>query len=467
MAKHQYSDSSVVVVGGGFAGVACATQLAKRDIGVTMIDRNNYHQFQPLLYQLATAQLTEADIARPLRGILAKHPSADVHQADATAVDAESLTVTADGKTYRGDYVVLAMGSQPNFFNTPGAREHAFPLYKLDHAVRIRTRLVELFEDADRRPDLIRKGALNLVVIGAGATGVETAGALADLAREIVPPGYRNIPMGAVKITLVDLGHAVLGPFSDKAHEYAQKVLQKDGVQIKLGVGAQEITADRVVLSDKSEILSRLVVWAGGIKAPDLAGTSGLPIGRGGRLQTEPDLSVAGHPHVFALGDTANIEGPDGKTLPQLGAVAQQSGQWAAKNILADLDGRDRLPFHYKDKGIMAMIGRGSAVAEMGKRHHELEGTFAFAAWLGVHAMLLSGMRERIDAFVSWGWDYFSRSRTEGLLDAAADSQIDWDDDSAMSAQPTSTTASTAPAAPVDPAAPATASPDPSPPTGG
>ena len=461
MAKHQHPDTSVVVVGGGFAGVACATELAKHGIAVTMIDRNNYHQFQPLLYQLATAQLTEADIARPLRGCLAKHPSADVHQADATAVDVESLAVTADGKTYGGDYLVLAMGSQPNFFNTLGAAEHAFPLYKVDDAIRLRTRLIELFEDADRRPELIARGALDLVIIGAGATGVETAGALADLANETVPPAYRNIPIGAVKVTLVDLGHAVLGPFSDKAHEYAHKTLQKDGVQIRLGVGAKEITADRVVLSDGSEILSRMVVWAGGIKAPDLAGATGLPIGRGGRLQTLPDLSVADHPHIFALGDTANINGPDGKALPQLGSVAQQSGQWAAKNILADLDDRHRTPFHYKDKGIMAMIGRRAAVAEIGEHRHELEGTFAFAAWLGVHAMLLSGMRQRIDAFVSWGWDYFSRSHTGALLDAAADSQIDWgDDDPATSVQPTPIASE----ATVRPADPATASPDPSPP---
>jgi NADH dehydrogenase len=430
MTKQHYPGTSAVVVGGGFAGVACAKDLAERGVQVTLIDRNNYHQFQPLLYQLATAQLSEGDIARPIRGIVGSLPSVNVKQAEATAVDVDALTVTtSEGQTHRGDYLVLAMGSQPNYFGVPGAAEHSFPLYTLDHAVALRTRLLQVFEDADRRPELIARGALNFVIIGAGATGVESAGALADLVNHVGPAAYRDLPVGVVTITLVDLGHAVLGPFSDKAHEYARKVLQKGRVQIRLGLGAKEITDDRVIFNDGSEILTRTAVWAGGIKAPDLAWASGLPAGRGGRLEVKPDLSAHGHPNVFVLGDTANIKGGDGTALPQLGSVAQQSGQWAARNILADLDHTHRTAFRYKDKGIMAMIGRGAAVAEVGEGRHELHGTLAFAAWLGVHAMLLSGIRQRINAFVAWGWDYFSRSRTSALLGQNADRQIDWGDD--------------------------------------
>jgi len=433
MAKHSKRDhpnASAVVVGGGFAGVACAKELAEHGVRVTMLDRNNYHQFQPLLYQLATAQLTDGDIAQPLRGVLGRQQSAVVKQAEVVSVDVDALTVTtADGDTHGGDYLVLAMGSQPNFFGTPGAAEHAFPLYTMKDALALRTRLLEVFEDADRRPELIARGALNVVIIGAGATGVETAGAMADLINHVLPAAYHDLPIGAAKVVLVDLGHAVLAPFSDHAHEYAHKVLQKDGVDIRLGVGAKEVRADRVVLTDGTEILTRIPIWAGGIQAPDLARSSGLPAGRGGRLSAEPDLSTVGHPNLFVLGDTANIAGSDGQILPQLGSVAQQSGRWAAKNILADLDGGHRSAFHYKDKGIMAMIGRGAAVAEVGEHRHELHGTFAFAAWLGVHAALLTDVRQRIDAFVSWGWDYFSRSRTGALLDADAARQIDWDDD--------------------------------------
>ena len=429
MTEKRLADASVVIVGGGFAGIACAKELGKRDVQVTLIDKNNYHQFQPLLYQLASAQLAPGDIARPIRGVLLKYPSCDVKQTEVTSIDPDTLTLTTSaGLTFTGDYLVLAMGSQPNFFNTPGAAEHSIPLYTMDDANRLRTRLLAVLEDADRNPELLAKGALNIVIIGAGATGVETAGALADLSHEL-PLAYHGLPPGAMKLTLLDVGHSVLGPFSDRAHEYAAKVLEKDGVQIRLGIGATEVKADRVVLSDGSEILSRTVVWAGGIKAPEIAATSGLPRGRGGRLQVEPDLTVAGHPHVYALGDTANIAGHDGNTLPQLGSVAQQSGEWAAKNILADLEGKHTTAFHYKDKGIMAMIGRGAAVAEVGEHRHELHGTFAFAAWLGVHAALLSGTRQKIDAFISWGWDYFSKTRTSALLNQSEGTQIDWGDD--------------------------------------
>jgi NADH dehydrogenase len=430
---------SVLVVGGGFAGVACALGLAAEGVRVTMIDRNNYHQFQPLLYQLATAQLSSGDLARPLRGILAKYPSADVKQLRVTSVDPDRPSVTtADGQVHTADYVVLAMGSQPNFFNTPGAAEHALPLYTVDDARAVRTRLLSILESADSHPELVAKGALNIVIVGAGPTGVESAGALSDIVHNLVPAAYRDLPPGAVQITVADLGHSVLGAFSDKAHEYAAKVLQRDGVALKLGVGASEVTADRVRFTDGTEILTRLVIWAGGIKAPDLAGATGLPAGRGGRLSTEPDLTVPGHPKVYALGDTANITGADGEVLPQLGSVAQQSGQWAADNILADMAGRHTKPFHYKDKGIMAMIGRRAAVAEVGPHRHELHGSVAFASWLGVHAMLLSGSRQRVDAFISWGWDYFAKSRQGALVDEDAVSQIDWgdEDDEALSSGP-------------------------------
>jgi NADH dehydrogenase len=437
---------SVVVVGGGFAGVSCAVDLAKKGVRVTLIDKNNYHQFQPLLYQLATAQISRGDLAQPLRGILRKHPSADVKQARVVAVDPEASTVTTeDGHVYRGDYLVLAMGSQPNFFNTPGAAEHTFPLYTMDDAVALRTRMISLLEAADDDPSLLAKGALNFVIIGAGPTGVETAGALAELIHAALPVAYRDLPPGAVSITLADLGHSVLGAFSDKAHDYAAKALQKDGVVLKLGVGATEITADKVVFSDGSEILTKLVVWAGGIKAPDLAGASGLTAGRGGRLTTEPDLTVPGHPHVYALGDTANIAGADGELLPQLGSVAQQSGQWAAANILADIEQGKAKPFHYKDKGIMAMIGRRAAVAEVGPHRHELHGSVAFASWLGVHAMLLSSTRQQVNAFISWGWDYFAKSREGALLDEDEAGQIDWGDDDGE-AEPLSSAAPPTPA---------------------
>ena len=422
--------STVVVVGGGFAGVGCATRLARHDVAVTLLDRNNYHQFQPLLYQVATAELAVVDVARPLRGIFARHPSVRVKRVDVVSVDVDvdgrSVT-TADGDTFGGDYLVLAAGSKPNFFNTPGAQQHAFPLYSVADANRLRNRLFEVFEDADNDATLIDRGALNIVVVGAGPTGVETAGAVADLVNDVMPKRYRDLDLDRVAITIVDLGPAVLGPFSDTASAYATKRLGTLGVNLRLKTGVEEVTTEGVLLSDGTEIASRTVVWAGGITAPDLAATSGLDAGRGGRLTAQPDLTVDGHPRVYAIGDMANMTDDTGQALPQLGSVALQAGRWAARNILADVDGRQREPFRYRDKGIMAMVGRGSAVAEVGKRHHELHGTVAFAAWLGVHAWLMSGVRQRVDAFVSWAWDFLGASRGDAVIETDS-ARIDWGD---------------------------------------
>ncbi len=286
-----------------------------------------------------------------------------------------------------------------------------------------------MFEDVDVHPEHLDRGALNFVIVGAGATGVETAGALADLINEIMPSRYHDLAVNAARVYVLDPAPVVLGPFSKKAHDYASKVLINEGVQLKLGLSAAEIHADKVVLSDGSEIKTRVVVWAGGIQAAALAGGIGLPQVRGGRLSVEPDLTVEGYPGVYAIGDVAAAVAPDGKPFPQLGSVALQAGQWAAKNILADIGGKPRTGFHYHDKGIMAMIGRNKAIAEMGEHHHELHGSIAFAAWLGVHAWLMSGTRQRIDAFMSWGWDYFSGSRGPSVIDEPNAAKIDWGDE--------------------------------------
>jgi NADH dehydrogenase len=423
---------SVVIVGGGFAGVGCAKELSKHHIKVTLLDRNNYHQFQPLLYQVATAELSTTDIARPLRGIVARDHGVDVKRLEVTEVDPASRTVTiADGQTFTGDYLVLAAGSRPNFFHTTGAREHAFPLYTVDDAKRLRTRLLEVFEAADSNPARIAEGALNIVIVGAGPTGVETAGALADLVNDVLPKAYRGFDAHQVRIYLVDHGQVVLAAFSEKAHAYASSVLQHRGVTLKLGTGVSEIAADKVTFSDGTSIRTRLVVWAGGIQAPELTDKMGLPQGRGGRLTVQPDLTVDGFSRVYAVGDLANIPDHDGNDLPQLGSVALQAGRWAAKNIVADENGKTREPFRYHDKGIMAMIGHGAAVAEMGAHHHELHGRVAFAAWLGVHAWLMSSVRQRVDAFIAWAWDFLGSARASATLDDSDAAQIDWGDDSA------------------------------------
>ena len=421
--------SHVVIVGGGFAGLGCARRLAGEDaVHVTLIDRHNYQQFQPLLYQVATSQLSATGIAASLRQALHKAHNVDVKLAEVTDVDPGTRSLrTARGDSFTGDVLVLAAGSQPNFFDIPGAAEHSFPLYSLADAERLRTRILAIFEDADRDPALIERGALNFVIVGAGSTGTELAGAMAEMINETMLVEYRDLAVERATIHLVDLGHVVLSEFSERAHRYAAGALKERGVKIGLGTGVREVAADHVVLSDGTTIATRCTVWAGGLMAAPLAATSGLPHGKGGRIEVGPDLSVVGVPGVYAVGDIANIPGADGKALPQLGSVAQQSGKCVAESILAEMRGQPPRAFRYRDKGIMAMIGRGAAVAELGRRRLEVHGWPAFAAWLAVHAALLTGTRNRVEAFVDWGWDYFSRTRGPQVLDPRSDAaHIDW-----------------------------------------
>jgi NADH dehydrogenase len=422
----------VIVVGGGFAGVASAKGLAgKKGVRVTLLDKNGYHQFQPLLYQVATAELTPRDIRFDLEGLFRDHENVEVRQAEVVSADPEARSVSlADGSTVEGDVVVLAAGSQPNFFHTPGAEEHTFPLYSLDDAERLRSRVLQLFQDASAKPELVDEGALNIVVVGGGATGVESAGALAELVHDVMPHVYEHLAIAGARVILVDLGHTVLAPFSDEAHAYAAKQLQRRGVELKLGVSAKEIAADHVTLSDGTTIKTHLTIWGGGLMAAPLSAQLGMTPGRGGRLDVQPDLTVEGAPGVYALGDFANIPSGDERGLPQLGSVAQQAGDWAAQNILAGIEGKPAQPFHYHDKGIMAMIGRKAAVAEVGAHRHELNGRIAFAAWLGVHAQLLANMGAEVKAFLAWADEFYLRPhhRSAALLDPSTidTPRIDW-----------------------------------------
>ncbi len=426
----------VVIVGGGFAGLGCAQKLADRDdVRVTLLDQNNYHQFQPLLYQVATSLLAPSDIAHSLREVFAEQGNVDVKLAEISEVDAASRTVKAsDGGEWTADALVLAAGSQPNFFHTSGAAENAFPLYSLDNATALRSRILGLFELVDRNPDLVRLGALNFVIVGGGPTGVEVAGAIADMINVTVPAEYRSVDVAMAHIHLVDLGDALLRPFSEKAHAYVARVLSDRKVELRLGTGVKEVGTGHVVLSDGGIIPTRCVIWGGGIKAARVAGDCGLAQGRGERIDVQPDLTVAGSRGVYAVGDIANIAGSDGKPLPQLGSVALQSGKTAADNILADFEGRPRKSFEYKDKGIMAMIGRGAAIAEVGKNHHEVHGQLAHMAWLGVHASLMTGARDKIEAIIDWGWDRFSKTGGPHVLDRGDAAEIDWTDDGVVTA---------------------------------
>jgi NADH:ubiquinone reductase (H+-translocating) len=421
----------VVIIGGGFAGLNCARQLASHsDVRITLIDKNNFQQFQPLLYQVATAMLAPSNAAFSLRNILQRHSNVDVKMGEVVSIDLETRTAeTAEGQRYQGDYLVLAAGSQANFFGTPGADKHTYPLYSLHDAESLRSRILAVLESADRDPSLIAKGALNFVIVGAGPTGAEMAGTLGDMTHRMLKDVYKDLDLSKAQIFLVDLGHSVLSTFSQKSQVYAARMLEQRGVQVRLGTAAKEVTSGHVLLSDGTRIPTRTVIWAGGLKASSLSSNLGVPPGHGGRIDVQPDLGVKGFPGVYALGDFANIAGRDGKPLPQLASVAEQSGKRCAKNIAAAIAGEPEEPFHYFDKGIMAMIGRNAAVAEVGEHRHEIHGPIAFAAWLGVHAALLTTARAKIETFVEWGWDYFGKVHGDPVLDRTSQVNINWNDD--------------------------------------
>jgi NADH:ubiquinone reductase (H+-translocating) len=428
----------VVIVGGGFAGLSCARKLASHpDIRITLIDKNNFQQFQPLLYQVATAVLAPSNAAFSLRNVLRRHSNVDVKLGEVVSVDLKTRTAeTAEGQKYQGDYLVLAAGSQANFFGTPGADKHAYPLYSLHDAELLRSRILAVLESADRDPSLIAKGALNFVIVGAGPTGAEIAGTLGDMTQRMLKDFYKDLDLSKAQIFLVDYGHSVLSAFSQKSQEYASSMLKQRGVQVRLGIAAKEVAPDHVLLSDGTKILTRTVIWAGGLKASLLSNNLGVAPGHGGRIDVQPDFSVKDFPGVYALGDFANIAGADGKPLPQLASVAEQSGKWCAKNIAAAIAGEPEEPFRYLDKGIMAMIGRNAAVAEVGEHRHELQGPVAFAAWLGVHAALLTTVRAKIETFVEWGWDYFGKAHADPVLDRTSQANINWNADEEEQEQP-------------------------------
>jgi NADH dehydrogenase len=403
----------VIVVGAGFAGLTAARELGRKGVQVLLIDSNNYHQFQPLLYQVATSQIGVSAIARPLRSVFRRFKTVRVLTAEVTAVDAASRAVTTvGGETFTAQILVLAAGAVPNFFNTPGAEEHAYPLYSVTDATRLSTRLTHLLDEADREA----AGSVDVVVVGGGPTGVETAGAMAETVKFVVPKYFSRELAARCRVHLVDMVPVVLNAFSVKSQEYTRQRLTKIGVQLHLGLGVTEIRADGVTLADGTVIPSRVVVWAGGLKAGGLIAGSGLPQGRGGRIDVRPDLTAPDSEGVYVLGDAANMTDSTGEKLPQLGSVAQQAGKWAARNIYADLTGGERRAFEYVDKGYMAMIGRGAAVAEIGRKRIQLQGPLAFASWLLVHLALLSGSQQKVRALFSWLNGYITHSPAQVVV---------------------------------------------------
>ena len=409
------STRHVAIVGAGFGGLGVAEQLGHVPVEVTLIDRHNYHTFQPLLYQVATSLLNAEDVGAPVRGMFRHQDNVTFRMATVTGVDAAGQKIQLeDGKQIPYDYLVLAGGATVNYFNTSGAAEHAFPLYTLANAIKLRNRILERFEAADRNRALIEDGALNFVIVGAGPTGVETAGALSDLFYNLLPRDYHDLATEKARVIIVEMGKEVLAPFKDNLRAYAKEQLEQRRVEVRLEQAVAEVGGTFVRLKSGEEIKAHTLIWAAGVRANPLADMLGSPQGRGGRIKLNPDLSVPDHPEIFVVGDMGEVAS-DGKVLPQLGSVAMQSGEHVGRQIARRLHGDPGQPFKYWDKGFMATIGRGSAVVEFPNKR-TLDGPLAYFAWLGVHLALLSGMRNRIETLWNWGWSALTHDRAARII---------------------------------------------------
>jgi NADH dehydrogenase len=390
----------VVIVGMGFAGLATVKRLAKANLRVTLVDRNIYSTFQPLLYQVATGGLNPSDVAYPLRGFAHKY-GARFRRGEVTGIDATARTVTLAGGGEIGyDYLVLATGVSAAFYGVTGADKYSYALYTRRDAIRLRDQVLAGLEWLSAGT---QGRETSITVVGGGATGVETAGTLAELRNIALPTAYPDIDRSRLHIKLVEQAPALLAPYVPALQEYAHRQLVNRGIEVRLNATIKEITAGHVILADGEHLPSDVTVWAAGITGPAVIKDWGLPQGRGGRIEVGPDLRVSGHDRIFAIGDIALTSDP----LPQLAQPSLQMGRFAGEQIARLEAGKPTGTFAYHDKGIMATIGRRSAVVQL-PYHVRIRGTLAWFAWLGLHLVTLLGNRNRFTALINLAYRYLS-----------------------------------------------------------
>ena len=411
----------VLVLGGGFAGIGAVHELKKADVDVVVVDKHDYHTFQPLLYQLATGLLETTAVGHSLRDLVKDQDNAVIHTAPITEIDLGAKEARFEGlDPIAFDYLVLALGAEVTFFGTEGAAEHAFPMYTLPHALRLKNHVLERWEAADKDPSLIEDGALNAVVVGGGPTGVETAGALAELYRTNFDKDYPGIPQEKVRIVLVEAGDEIFAMFKPNLRKYAREALEKRTVEVVTGARVQSVSPTRVTLASGEVIPAHTLVWGAGLQGNSLVRSLGIELQRGDRIAVGPDLELPGHPGVFVVGDIAAItDAKVQQVLPQLGSVALQSGEHAGESIARRVAGKATKPFTYRDKGTMAAIGRDAAVVQMlGGR--TMKGHKAQFAWRAVHLALLPTNEDRAKAVVDWAGSELTHQRV-GRISVAED----------------------------------------------
>ena len=407
-----------MIIGGGFGGLYAARALAKAPVRVTLLDRRNHHVFQPLLYQVAMAALSPGDIASPIRWILRRQRNIAVLLADAQAIDtARRRVILTDGEVDY-DYLIIASGATHAYFGHDEWRKTAPGLKTLEDALDIRRRVLLAYERAERESDPVRRQALlTFVVIGGGPTGVEMAGALAEMSRQSLARDFRHFDPSSARIILLEAGPSLLSAFPETLREVARKDLERLGVVVRTGEAVTDVEPGRV-LAGAEAIATENVIWAAGVAASPLGATLGVALDRAGRVKINPDLTIPGDANVFVIGDLATLPGEDGRPLPGVAQVAIQMGKHAAGNVIRSIEKQPLRAFQYVDLGNMATIGRASAVADFGWLR--LHGYIGWLAWLFVHILNLIGFRNRIVVLVQWAWSYFSYQRAIRLITGEA-----------------------------------------------
>ena len=406
---------TVVIVGGGFGGLSAAQTLADKPVNVTLLDRTNHHLFQPLLYQVATAGLNPADIAQPIRHILRDAGNITVVLAEIGSIDpASKRLLTAQGRSFTYDYLIVAAGARHSYFGHEAWEGYAPGLKTLEDALELRRRILSAFETAEiAETDEMRRSAQTFVVVGAGPTGVEMAGAITELAHHALAADFRKIDPRKTQVILLDAAPRILPAFAEDLSASALKQLRHMGVDVRTSKTVKELNAEGVTI-DGEFIPSRTVVWAAGNAASPLARELGAETDRAGRVLVNPDLSVPNHPEIYAIGDMACFTHQTGTALPGVSPVAIQMGHCAAKNILAQIDRRSTSPFKYFDKGSMATIGRNRGVVDL--KFARFGGFLAWLSWLFVHLIFLIGLRNKALVFLQWVWAYFTYSHGARLI---------------------------------------------------
>ncbi|HVP64574.1 MAG TPA: NAD(P)/FAD-dependent oxidoreductase [candidate division Zixibacteria bacterium] len=412
----------VVIVGVGFAGLYAAKALAGQNIRVTLIDRRNHHTFQPLLYQVASAGLSPGEIAVPIRSIFAKDVNVETLLEEVTGVDLQNQRVLMDDDSVDYDYLIVASGATHAYFGHDDWAPLAPGLKTVEDATEIRRRVLLAYEIAERDAQLGKPvEPINLVVVGGGPTGVELAGAMAEIARQVLADDFRAIRPATTRVLLIEAGPRILATYPEDLSRSATEQLRKLGVEVITGTAVTDIAADHIMVGDK-RVRSTVVLWGAGVAASPLGKKLGVPTDRAGRVLVSPDLTIPGHINVFVLGDLASVKQPNGRPVPGVAPAAIQMGKYAGQTIIADLHNKPRKPFHYHDKGSLATIGRSAAVGEIGRFH--FSGWPAWMAWLLVHIYFLIGFRNRVVVLLQWLWAYVSFSRGARLITGQSKSVV-------------------------------------------